>query len=159
MKRILVLLACAGLVFADNGCVTDNTKFPTPTASFSPKLTYAVGHDKLWQAALNALENNHIAVLSADKADGIIRTDYISGPSEVMIPLGISQITRYKYNIIVRDEGEGTVKLNVICTVEDSMSSGHDTSQWHDVTSQNAALATKLETWLYEKIEGELKSS
>jgi hypothetical protein len=33
------------------------------------------------------------------------------------------------------------------------MSNGHGSSQWNDVTSQNAALADKLETWLYEQIE------
>jgi hypothetical protein len=40
-----------------------------------------------------------------------------------------------------------------MCTIEDSMSSTHSTSQWRDVTSQNTALESKLETWLYEQIE------
>ena len=67
-----------------------------------------------------------------------------SGPSEVMIPLGISQITRYKYNLSLREEGNGNVKLNVICTVENSTSGGHDTSQWYDATSQNTVRRFEL---------------
>jgi len=34
---------------------------------------------------------------------------------------------------------------------------GHGSSQWNDATSQNAVLENKLETWLYEQIEDELK--
>jgi hypothetical protein len=67
--------------------------------------------------------------------------------------------TRYKYNITIRDEGDGGVRLNVICTIEDSMSSAHSTSQWRDVTPQNGALEKSLETWLYEQVEDELKGS
>ena len=156
MKSIFFTFTCAAMLLA--GCVTDNTKFPTPTANFAPKKEYAVSHDKLWQATLDALDNNRIAVISTDKADGIIQTDYIAGPGEVTIALAISQITRYKYNITLRDEADGSVRLNIMCTIEDSMSSAHSTSQWRDVTSQNAAQENKLETWLYEQIEGELKS-
>ena len=87
----------------------------------------------------------------------VIQTDYIAGPGEVNIALAISQITRYKYNITLRDEADGSVRLNIMCTIEDSMSSTHNTSQWRDVTSQNAAQENKLEAWLYEQIEGELK--
>jgi hypothetical protein len=157
MKPIVFSFACAAVLLT--GCVTDNTKFPTPTANFVPKKEYAVSHDKLWQATLDALDDSHIAVVSTDKADGIIQTDYIAGPGEVNIALAISQETRYKYNIALRDEADGSVRLNVMCTIEDSMSSTHDTSQWRDVTSQNAALENKLETWLYEQIENAMKAS
>jgi NlpB/DapX lipoprotein len=157
MKSIVLIFICSAALLG--GCVTDNTKFPAPTANFTPKQKYAVSHDKLWQAALDALDSNRIAVVSSDKADGIIQTDYIAGPGEVMIPLGIEQVTRYKYNISLRDEASGSVKLNVICTIEDSMSSGHSASQWHDVTSQNTAQAAKLEAWLYEQVEDALKAS
>jgi len=156
MKHIILAFTCAVALLA-GGCVTDNGKFPTPDANFTPKRTYAVSHDKLWQAALDALDNNRIAVVNSDKADGRIQSDYIAGPGEVNIALAISQIPRYKYNISLRDEADGSVRLNVICTIEDSMSSAHSASQWRDVTSQNAALASKLETWLYEQIEDELK--
>jgi hypothetical protein len=156
MKRILLAVAYAATLFA-GGCVTDNGKFPTPDANFIPKRTYTISHDKLWQVTLDALDNNRIALVNSDKADGRIQTDYIAGPGEVNIALAISQITRYKYNITLRDEAEGNVKLNVICTIEDSMSSAHSTSQWRDVTSQNAALEKSLETWLYEQVEHKIE--
>ena len=158
MKQTFLAITFSAAVLL-GGCVTDNTKFPTPTANFVPKKEYAISHDKLWQATLDALDNNLIAVVGSDKADGIIQTDYIAGPGEVNIALAISQVTRYKYNISLRDEADGSVRLNILCTIEDSMSSSHDTSQWRDVTSQNKALAIKLEAWLYEQIEGQLKGS
>jgi hypothetical protein len=47
--------------------------------------------------------------------------------------------------------------MSVICKVESSMNGRAGASQWRDVTPQNTALATKLETWLYEQIESEIK--
>jgi hypothetical protein len=156
MKTFLITLICAATLLFAGGCVTDNTKFPTPTANFTPKKEYAVSHDKLWQATLDALDDNRIAVVSSDKADGIIQTDYIAGPGEVNIALAISQETRYKFSITQRDKANGSIRLNVRCTIEDTMSSTHNTSQWRDVTSQNAALENKLEAWLYEQVEAAL---
>lgn len=157
MKQIFLAGVYAAALFT-GGCVTDNGKFPKPDANFMPKRTYTVSHEKLWQTTLDALDNNRIAVVNSDKADGRIETDYIAGPGEVNIALAISQLTRYKYSITIRDEGDSSVRLNVICTIEDSMSSTHSTSQWRDVTSQNAALASSLEAWLYEEIEKQLKT-
>jgi hypothetical protein len=156
MKRTLLALACAAAVVA-GGCVTDNGKFPTADASFAPKRAYAMSHDKLWQATLDALDKNRIAVVSSDKPDGIIQTDYLAGPGTFMV--FASQSTRYKYNITLRGESNGSIKLNVICTIEDSLNDGRSSTQWRDVTPQNMALATRLETWLYEEIEDELKAS
>lgn len=157
--KVLFFASICTLTLLVGGCVTDNGKFPTPTANFVPKRTYSLSHDKLWQATLDALDNNRIAVVNSDKGDGRIQTDYISGPGEVNIALAISQITRYKYNISLRDETAGSVRLNIICTIEDSMSSAHSTSQWRDVTSQNSALENSLEAWLYEQVENELKGT
>ena len=106
---------------------------------------------------LDALDYNRIAIVNSDNTDGRIQTDYIAGPGQVNIALAISQITRYKYNIALRNEADGSFRLNVICTIEDSMSSTHGTSQWRDVTSQNTALENRLETWLYEQVEQQLK--
>lgn len=158
MKAILTSLLCAAALMLAVGCVSDNGKFPTPTANFVPKRAYTVSQDKLWRAALDTLDNNRIAVINSDKVDGMIQTDYVSGPGNIMIPLNISQITRYKYHLNFRGEPDGSIKLNIICTVEDSMSDGKTTSQWRDVTSQNAKLVDSLETWLYEQVEDELKA-
>jgi len=159
MKSFFIPLICAVVLLSAAGCITDNGKFPTPAADFVPKRTYAVSHDKLWQATLDALDNSRIPVVNSDKTNGRIQTDYIAGPGQVNIALAISQITRYKYNISLRDEANGSIRLNVMCTIEDSMSSTHSTSQWRDVTSQNTTLENKLETWLYEQVENQLKGS
>src|ERR1700733_9119472 len=84
------------------GCVTDNGKFPESTVNFMPKRTYAVQYDKLWQATLDALDKNQITVVSTDKSDGIIQTDYIAGPGTLIMLT--AQSTRYKFNITLRNE-------------------------------------------------------
>ena len=122
-----------------------------------PKRTYAVQYEKIWQATLDALDKNNIAVISTDKSDGIIQTDYIAGPAKPMIVAW--EYIRYKYNVTLRNEPNGAVKVNVVCRIEDSMYNGKDSTQWNDVTRQNATLENKLETWLYEEIENELKVS
>lgn len=48
-------------------------------------------------AILDALDKNRIAALTADKSSGIIQTDWIAGPSKVIITM--NQSNRYKYNI------------------------------------------------------------
>jgi hypothetical protein len=122
-----------------------------------PKRIYSVQYDKLWQASLDALDKNNIAVISTDKSDGIIQTDYIAGPGTLI--LLTAQSTRYKYNITLRNETDGSIKVNIVCRIEDSMNNGKDSTQWRDVTPQNASLENKLETWLYEQVEDELKTS
>jgi hypothetical protein len=39
------------------------------------------------------------------------------------------------------------------------MNDGKSSTQWQDVTPRNTALAAKLETWLYEQVEGDLKGN
>jgi hypothetical protein len=120
-----------------------------------PEQTYAVPYDKLRNGILDALGKNRITKISVDKASGVIQTDYIAGPGEFMV--FAAQSTRYKYNLTVRNQADGTVKLNIICKVEDSMSGSSGSTQCRDVTPQNTTLTTKLETWLYEQIEPEIK--
>ena len=153
-----IAFACAVLLFATGGCITDNGAFPTPSANFTPKRAYAIPYDKLWQTTLDALDKNRITVVSTDKASGIIQTDYIAGPGQLMLALNVAQSTRYKYNITLRNESDGSVKVNVICKIEDTMNDGRGGSQWRDVTPQNAARVNSLETWLYEQIEDRLKT-
>ncbi len=153
-----IAFACAALLSLTGGCVTGNAKFPTPSANFTPKRTYAILHDKLWQVVLDALDKNHITVASMDKSSGIIQTDYIAGPEQLMILINAAQSTRYKYSISLRDESDGDVKVNVICKIESTINGGHGSSQWNDVTPQNAALENKLEAWLYEQIEDGIKT-
>jgi len=138
-----------------SGCVSDNGKFVEPTASFIPKYTYAIPYDKLWSGILDALDKNRITTVSVDKASGVISTDYVAGPGTFMVIM--AQSTRYKYNITARNQSDGTVRVNVICKVESSINGENGASPYRDVTPQNAALAKKLETWLYEQIEKEIQ--
>jgi NlpB/DapX lipoprotein len=158
MKQILVILTCTVLLLAAGGCVTGNGKLPVPTANFTPKYTYAVPRDRLWQAILDALDKNHIATVSANKSSGIIQTDYIAGPEQAMVLLNVEENIRYKFNISLRDEAGG-IKVNVLATIESTISNGHGSTQWKDVTPQNTERATKLENWLYQQIEDELGTS
>ena len=157
MKQTLIALTCAALLLIAGGCVSDNGTYPAPTANFTPKRVYAVQYDKLWQATLDALDKNRITVISTDKSSGIIQTDYITGPGTFMVVM--AQSTRYKYNITLRSEPDGSVRVNVICKIEDSINNGQNSTQWHDVTPQNTSLENRLETWLYEQVEDELKAS
>jgi len=152
-KTTQFVLLCISAV-ALTGCFTDNGSFPKPSANFTPKQTYAVGYDKLWNGILDTLDKNRITTVGLDKASGVIQTDYIAGPGQFMIVA--AQSTRYKYSITLRNEADGSVRMNVVCKVESSMS-GSAGSQWRDVTPSNAALTTKLETWLYEQIEQDIK--
>jgi uncharacterized lipoprotein len=151
--QLALLLTCAVTLLA--GCVTDNGKLPQPTAGFVPKRTYAVPYDKLWTDVLNALDKNKVTIAAIDKSSGVIQSDYLAGPGTFMVIM--AQSTRYKYNITVRDQGDGNVRVNVTCKVESSINGDRGADPYRDVTPQNAALTAKLETWLYEQIEQEIK--
>jgi hypothetical protein len=140
------------------GCISvGNTKVPKATANFVPKEVYAVTFDKLWDTTLNALDKNQIAAISANKESGIIETDYTDGPSTlIMGGLAGAQSTRFKYDITLRNQSTGGVKLNIICKVESTINSGHGSSQWSDVSGQNTKLVKQMEDWLYEQIEKDL---
>ena len=157
ITKFTALTLLSTMMFA--GCATPVGKvtFPESSATFAPKQTYTVTHEKLWDAILAALDKNRIATMSADKASGIIQTDAIEGPS-ALIGLGIvaAQSTRYKYNINLRNQSDTTVKLNILCKIESTMKGSSGSSQWTDVTSQNTEQAKKLEVWLYEQIENGL---
>jgi hypothetical protein len=156
MKKIIPFALLLTLVLTTvTGCFTTNGTFPQPSADFTPRQTYSVSYDKLWNGILDALDKNRITAISVDKASGIIETDYIAGPSRFMVVA--AQSTRYKYTITARSQYDGTVKMHVICKVESTMNGSAGSSQWSDVTPQNTVLASKLETWLYEQIEPEFK--
>jgi hypothetical protein len=78
----LLLTFAAALI---SGCISDQKKYPEPSATFMPKRAYAVPNDKLWQAILDALDKNRIAVVNSDKSSGIIQTDYVTGQEKLII--------------------------------------------------------------------------
>lgn len=157
-SRIICLTATAiltGMFFV--GCISVGKKLPQPTINFTPREVYAVSYDKLWDATLNALDKNRIGTTSANKESGLIQTDYTDGPSSLIAGgLAGSQNTRYKFDISLRNQSAGGVKLNIICKVESSIYSGQGSSQWSDVSGQNTKLVKQMEDWLYEQIEKSL---
>jgi hypothetical protein len=155
MKSILRSITLLGLVILC-GCATQvgNVAFPQASANFAPKRTYEVEYGKLWDSTLNALEKNRVTVVSANKEAGIIQTDYVEGESSLYaLGLVASQSTRYKFNLTLRKQSEGSIKLNIVSKIESTVQGSGATSQWTDVSGQNTALAAKLEAWLYEEIE------
>lgn len=155
LNQISALTLLSAMMLA--GCMTvGKVTLPEPSAAFAPKQTYAVTQDKLWDATLAVLEKNRIATISSDKTSGVIQTDTIAGPTTLVGGFLAAESTRYKYNIKLRSESGGTFKLNILCKLEASVSGGEGSSQWNDVTVNNAARVKKLEVWLYEQIEKEL---
>ena len=88
---------------------------------------------------------------------------HIAQKSMVVLGRGPSWCSRPKVsvtnNITLPDEADDSVKLKVICTIDDSLNDGRNRTQWRDVTPQNTILAPKLEMWLYEQIEEEIKKT
>ena len=158
MKRTFLAFTCA-ILFLAGSAKADNGKFPVPSTNFVPQKIYTNSFDKMWDTTLNALDDSRIAAVSADKGSGIIETDYIGGPGRLIAGgfLGAQSI-RYKFNLTLRSQSNGSVKLNIICTIESSIQGSSGSSPYRDVTPQNLKIAKQLETWLYEQIENELKS-
>ena len=154
--KIAFVLILAGMFFT--GCMQIGpVKLPMASTNFTAKVTYSVTSDKMWEAITTALDKNRIATTSADRASGILQTDYVEGASSLIAGgLVASQSTRYKFNLTVRSQSEGKVRLNIISKVESTMHGRAGVSQWTDVSGQNAVLTKNLENWLYEEIEKNL---
>ena len=137
----------------------DAAKWPQPSPNFVPKQTYQVSFDKLWSAALDALDNNRITTVSLDKATGIIQTDFIQGFSfhiDLILSKGGND-TRYKYNLKLKEQTDGSFKLNIVCKIEESSYTENGGTGWAEVGSR--PIHKQLETWLYEQIEKGLNSA
>lgn len=158
MRYYIHAFAIALIAASSSGCMTTGPAFPTPTAGYTAKEAYPVSSAKAWDAVIAALNGNHIAILSAAHETGQIRTDNITGPGGMN---GLtSQRTRYRYTVFISPAGSKKSKIDVAVVIEDSMNAitGGAETQYHDATSQNAALASSLRNWLYEQIDNQLKA-
>ena len=158
--RIMTSALLTGAMFVGHVAKASSIDFPEPSENFVPKKTYAVSYDKLWDTAVGVLEKYRITALSADKLSGVIQTDYF-GEQERMVWGGFGglQNSRCKMNIIIRNQSDGSIKLNVVAKCESTSQGVYDnagSSQWHDVSSQNEKLTQKLETMFYEQVENVL---
>lgn len=129
------------------------TQFPQPREGFQPETTYSVTYDQLWSAVVRVLDTERISIPSSDKEEGRLVTDYIQGPTQILAAGLMGVITtRYRYTVALEKINAAQTRLTIICKLE-SMS---EKVGWHDISKDNGALVTKLETWLYEKIESAL---
>jgi len=137
------------------GCAMQSgPKFPQPSPGYTPSRVLAASFEKVWKAVSDTLDNNRIAVVSADAAAGRIQTDCIAGPETTYNAfLGGVGTSRYSFNIKVSRQDNGTVKLLIIGKLEQTLHGGQTATPYRDITPQNQAIVTNLENWLYEQIE------
>ncbi len=158
--RFVALALLAGTMLRGFAVIAGTDKSFEPSMNFVPKQTYAVSYDTLWDAVIGALDKNKITTLSSDKTSGVIQTDYF-GEHERLLFGGFAGIqnSRCKCNLALRNEPDGSIKLNIIAKCESTIKGDRGSDQWHDVSSQNVKLTKRLETWFYEQIETELNSA
>jgi len=157
--RFMSLALLTGAMFAGFTAKAAPSKIPEPSKNFVPRITYTVSYDRLWDAIMAALDKNQITALSADKTSGIIQSDFFGeGTRLVLGGLAGTQSSRWKCNLALRNQSDDSVKLNITAKCESTSSSENLSTQWHDVSSQNAKSLKQFETWLYEQIEKELST-
>lgn len=104
----------------------------------------------MWNRIKQVLNAERISIASSDKQEGRITTDYIQGETHLLLGgFAGAFSTRYKYNISLERTAQDKTRLNIICRLETAPDSGH----WADAGGDNAAAVTRLENWLYEKIQ------
>ena len=147
VRIFITLMVVSALISA---CAVGSSKFPGATAGFQPQKVYAINKDKLFDKIIVLLGDERIGVVSNNKSEGKIVTDYVQGESQFQVVMAIT--TRYNYTINLYSLEDSKTRVNILCKLE-SMSKGHT---WHEVSKSskdNERLVTKLENWLYEKIE------
>ncbi len=140
------------LLFLLSGCMrVGEARFPTGPITYIPREVYDQPYSRVWDAAVRVLKREGIPILGMDRKGGVITTDYLAGETYI-IGLELYQ-TRYRYFITLERVGPSRTRLKVKCRLE-GMSKD---VPWHDITSENWSLATKLAFSLHEKIEKELE--
>jgi hypothetical protein len=149
--RLALVTFAASVALA--GCFnTAEVKYPQANSGFEPKRTYDATADKVWKAAVDALDSNRVTVLSADQASGRIQTDTLAGPNFISI-VGGGTMYRYSFNLRITREESGKTKLFIVCKLESMHQIQNSTRPFMDVSPENQATVTGLENWLYEQIE------
>lgn len=156
-KLLCLVLLTLITVTVLTGCATEGPKFLEASPGFTPKRVYEGNLDKLYSTINRTLDENRIAVVSADKSAGRIQTDYIQGVTTAYV-LGLGGIgsSRYSYNIRINEEGLNKVKVIIIGKLEQSLSDQSGSTPYRDLTQTNIELVKGLENWLYQEIEKRL---
>ncbi len=151
----LVAVALMGVAFI-SGCATQvgGKSLPVPSAGFQPTDVLPYAPARVYAASTAALDDASVPILSGNKDEGRIVTDYVAGPELVRVGglLG-GNSTRYKYLITIKASGSGS-KLKVAATLE---SSGTQMQSWRDVSSDNQDVVNNIQNAMTENIEKHLK--
>jgi len=128
-----------------------SARFPeAPPAGFQPEREYKVSYENMWNRIRHVLNAERISIASSDKQEGRILTDYIQGETQLLLGgFAGAFSTRYKYTMSLERIAQDKTRLNIICTLETAPDTGH----WAEASKDNAGAVTKLENWLYERIQ------
>lgn len=145
-SRTYVSFFFVGLVLS--ACFSfGSATLPSASEGFIPQKTYSKPLNDVWDVVQNVLLNERIMIVTLDKENHCMQTDYVQGSTQFQ--LGTVLTTRYKCTIVFERKGSKSASLNIMATLESS-SKGHE---WHDISKDNQEQVTKIENWLYEKIE------
>lgn len=153
---IIILIFISGCVSMTEETV-GNVKFPQPSTDFHPKKEYKTTFENIWKIVKSVLETERINIVTSDKEEGRIVTDYVQGEMKqerVLFMRMPPRTTRYKYAIYIEKTQQGVVKLNIICTYE--MKSAGDLVSSSEASKDTPRVVAQLENWLYERIEKSL---
>ena len=133
---------------------TAGAGLPQPTVGFKAADQLKHPPEKVYAAALAALDAMRVPVLNSNQAEGRITTDYAAGPrSSTAFGLLGSNSSRYKYSVNIRGVGRDS-KLAVTAFIE---SSGNSIQAWRDVSADNLTATGNIRDALVENIEKNLK--
>jgi hypothetical protein len=150
MKLTLLSFLCLSFLFCSCFSV-GSASLPSASEGFIPKKSYEKSYEEIWNASQNVLLAERVNIISQDKENKRIQTDYIQGATQVAL-LGGALSTRYKYNIVFTPNGT-TTGINIVATLESSSKS----IDWHDISKDNSEKVSSIENYLYEKIEQSIK--
>jgi len=127
---------------------------PQANVNFQPREVYDVSYEEMWNIVTGVLETERIGIISTDKENGRILTDYIQGKETVIILFDVSAVaTRYKYNISFMQVAPNKTKVFILASIEMQAEDDRFAHDWRDISKDNEKDVKQLENWLYEKIE------
>ncbi|MCX6168686.1 MAG: outer membrane protein assembly factor BamC [Ignavibacteriales bacterium] len=152
MKKVFVASAIMSIFLCSCFSIGSAT-LPSATEGYNPKKTYEKSYDDVWKVIQDVLLTERITIITQDKANKRIQTDYIQGLTQAGV-LGGSLTTRYKYNIMFETQGKYSTTITIMATLESSSKN----IAWHDISKDNIEKVQNLENYLYEKIESRSNS-
>ena len=127
------------------GCATSaerKTEIQATEPAYQPQRIYPIHFDRAWAGTLEALKEDQAPIQSANKEEGLIRTDYQPAPQRM----------RYKFNIKLSKAPEEKTAFQIRCTYEGKDEKG----EYKDYTYASPRQVVAMEDGLYRRIESVL---